>query len=260
MNTKSEDNFEEEIEDKSGSKKKSKGRRRYRSISRTGMTVRLFNGSKMYIEKMVRELRFSDPNFATEAAAVRHYVNVGIAAETATSDLRNSLDNTIVKKSIKDGLRYELKSHSNHIENLINALKDFAAESNQLFNDISKRTELIESKVESGFENIEASVDSVLNLLKSNFSINEESLRNIIVLRTITYVFLLGHKTGKIAPGKENLVNWNRMIVLAHKKANELSMGEVKALASDVMEASIIQKMAREIFLQVNSLPEAKIE
>lgn len=253
-------NFREDIGENNDTKKKGKGRRRFRSISRTGMTVRLFNGSKMYIEKMVKELRFTDPNFATEAAAVRHYVNIGIAAETATSDLRNSLDNTIIKRSITDSVRSELKSHSNHIENLINAFKEFTAENSQISNEIARRTEAIEGRVENGFESVAVGFDSILNLLKDSLSVSEESLRNIIVLRTVTYVLLLGHKTGKIEPGRENLVKWQNIINLAHEKANHLSLREVEMLGADTFETTVIQGMASAIFREIRSLPEPQME
>lgn len=230
-------------------KKAKRGRRSFRSVSKTNSTSRLLNGSKMHIEKMVRELKYKDPNFASESAAIRHYVNVGIAAETATSDLRNSLDNSIIQRSIKNNLREELKSHSNHVENLIKAFKEFSEESSNLFRDVSRRTEVIETKLDAGNE-------AILELLKSMSITGEQSFRNLIVLRSVIYVFLLGHKTGKIEPGKENLLKWNLLINLAHHKANALSLDEVKLLSGDVMESQIIRNMASEIFKEVSRLPQ----
>jgi hypothetical protein len=82
-------------------KKQGVGKIRFRSISRTTTPVRLLNGDKSHIEKMVKELKGLDGNFANQIAAVRHYVHIGIAAETASTDLRNSLGNTIVKNQLK---------------------------------------------------------------------------------------------------------------------------------------------------------------
>jgi hypothetical protein len=244
-------NIKEEIEEETAGKKSKRGRRRFREISRVNLTVRLLNGSKMHIERMVRELKRTDPNFATESAAVRHYVNVGIAAETATSDLRNSLNNNIVKRSQKEAVRAELIPLDNKVENLINEFKKFSEENGNLFRDISRRTELIETKLEAGNE-------AILNLLKSIDITSEESFRNLIVLRSIFYVFLLGHKAGRIEPGKENLQKWNYIINLAHQKANALSLDEIKMLSGEVMESEIIRKMASEIFQAVMALPQPK--
>lgn len=74
------------------------------------------------------------------------------------------------------------------------------------------------------------------------------TLPDWIVLQRVFFVFLLGHKTGKIESGKENIVKWSRMINLAHEKANELSIKEFKLLSSEGLEAGTIQNMAQEIF------------
>lgn len=92
--------IKEEEKPKTAQKPK-RGRRKMPSISRTNVSTRLFNGSKMHIARMVKDYRFTDPNFNSEAAAVRHYVHIGIAAETATSDVRHSLQNTVVKTVCK---------------------------------------------------------------------------------------------------------------------------------------------------------------
>jgi len=244
-------NIKEEIEEEPTGKKSRRGRRRFREISRVNLTVRLLNGSKMHIERMVRELKRTDPNFATESAAVRHYVNVGIAAETATTDLRNSLDNNIVKRSQKEAVRAELLPLDNKVENLINEFKKFSEENGNLFRDISKRSESIETKLDAGNE-------AILSLLKSIDITSEESFRNVIVLRSVFYVLLLGHKTGRIESGKENLVKWDFIINMAHQRANELSLNEIKMLSGDRIESEIIRNMASEIFKAVARLPEPR--
>jgi hypothetical protein len=242
-------NIKEEPEEEPTGKKSKRGRRRFREISRINMTVRLLNGDKIHVEKMVRELKYKDPNFATESAAVRHYVHLGVIAETATTDLRGSLTNNIVKRSQKDAVRAELLPLDNKVENLVNAFKEFSEENSNLFKDVSRRTEVIETKLDAGNE-------AILGLLKSMNITGEQSFRNLIVLRSIIYVFFLGHKTGRIEPGKENLQKWHQMINLAHQKANALSLNEIKMLTGDVMEADVIRKMASEIFKEVLRLPQ----
>ena len=218
----------------------------------------------MHISKMIKELGKDDKKFENPAAAIRHYVHLGIAAETATSDLRNSLDNTIVKQSQKEAVRNELKPLSEIIEKLINTIKESKEENSQFFTDVAKRTEIIETKIERANENIAAAIEqgnnSILEMMKSVLLTGEQTLRNLIVLRSIIYVFALGHKTGKIEPGKENLIKWNNLIALAHHRANQLSIAEVKMLSSEVLEAHIIQEMASDIFRQINSLPQPEFE
>jgi len=224
---------------------------RFRSISKTNNTVRLFVGDKMHIKEMVKEFKRDDPRFETEATAIRYFVHLGIAAQSATENLRNSLDNTIVKNSIKDAVRQELSFHSNHIENLQNMVKDSVQRNKENFADIARRTEIIETKLNGGINELKALFESFINT-------GAISLRNIIVLRTIIYVYLLGIKTGKLETGAENLGKWTTMITYAHQRANELSLEEIKLLSIDVMETKIIQKMATDVFIKVSSLPAPK--
>ena len=228
----------------------------FKTVSKTSHYTKLLVGDKMHITNMIKEFKTTDARFADMSAAIRYYVHVGIAAETATSDIRNSLDNTIVKASQKEAVRKELIPLDNKIENLITAIRETAAENSSFFTDVARRTEIVEAKLDRNIERIDNGFDSVINFLKGMLITGEQTLRNLIVLRSIIYVFFLGHKTGRIEPGKENVTKWTRMISLAHEKANEFSITEVKMLSSEVLETTTIQKMAREIFKEVNSLPE----
>ena len=49
------------------------------------------------------------------------------------------------------------------------------------------------------------------------------------------------------------------MINLAHEKANKLSVKEIKMLSSEALEATVIQKMAGDIFREVVAMPEPVI-
>lgn len=218
-------------------------------VSKISNFTKLFVGDKNHIGKMVREFKMTDKRFETEAAAVRYYVHLGIVSEAATEDLSNSLNHSIVKNSISTAVEKELSKHSAHIEKLQNLVEDSIAKNEGNFNDIAIRTTSIETKLDAGFE-------TVINLLKSLLKTGEQTLRNLIVLRSIFYVFFLGHQTGRIEPGKENLQKWNRMINLAHQKANALSVDEIKMLSGDVMETDVIRKMASEIFKEVIALPQ----
>lgn len=218
-------------------------------VSKISNYTKLFVGDKNHIGKMVREFRTTDKRFETEAAAVRYYVHLGVVSEAATEDLSNSLNHSIVKNSIAAAVEKELSKHSAHIEKLQNLVEDSIAKNEGNFNDIAIRTTSIEIRLDTGFE-------PVINLLKSLLKTGEQTLRNLIVLRSIFYVFFLGHQTGRIEPGKENLQKWNRMINLVHQKANALSLDEIKMLSGDRMETEIIRNMASEIFREVLRLPQ----
>lgn len=220
-------------------KKETRGRKRFRAISKISVSVKLFNGSKRHIEMMVRDLKSSDPNFANASAAIRHYVFLGISAETATTDLRNSLDNSIVRKSQKAAVRDELKPLNGNIDLMLETMKNFTEENARLFNDVAKRTADIESKLDAGIEKI---------LLTG-----EQSFKNIAVLRSLFYIFLLGIQTGKIDTGKDNLAQWNNIVRLAHEKAGEFADRELRELSTGRMESEVIKNLTLQIFTHVKN-------
>ncbi|HLM59636.1 MAG TPA: hypothetical protein VK308_02420 [Pyrinomonadaceae bacterium] len=225
---------------------------KYKNVSRTNNTVHLYVGDKMHIKEMVKEFKKDDPRFSTESSAIRYYVHLGISTQRTTEDLKGNLDNAIIKKAIETAVRAELKFHSEHIEKLQNIVESFEQTTGGNFADLVKRTTIIEDKLDRGFE-------SVINALKNILTTGENALRNLIVLRSILYVFLLGHKTGRIEPGKENIIKWQRIIKRAHEHANKLSVIEVKNLTNEMVEAQVIERISADIFREVLSLPEAKI-
>ncbi|MBA2620683.1 MAG: hypothetical protein H0U87_05730 [Acidobacteria bacterium] len=193
---------------------------------------------------MVREFRNSDPIFSSIASAVRHYVHVGISAESASTDLRWTLDYSPIKKAQKDAVREELKPHSGNIKNLEVKIDALMLQSGQLFNDLTKRTENIEAKLDAGFED-------AINRLEKLLTTGDHSLKNIVVLRSLFYIFLLGIQTGKINTGKDNLTQWNTIVRTAHKKADEFAAEELRHLTSEKMESDVIKNLTLEIFSAV---------
>ncbi len=228
--------------------KKTIGRRRYRAISKDNVNVKLFNGSKRHIETMVREFRNSDPAFASIASATRHYVHVGISAEAASTDLRWTLDYSPIKKAQKDAVREELKPHSGNIKNLEKKIEEMMLETGQLFRDLTTRTDNIEAKLDTGFEETAARLEKILLT-------GDHSFRNIAILRSLFYIFLLGIQTGKIDQGAENLAQWESLVRVAHQTAHALGSDELRKLAPDKMENELIESLTYKIFRQVRATP-----
>jgi len=235
-----------------------------KKISKEPANTRLFSKDSEHIKKLVKRNRYTDKRFDSSSSAIRYYVELGIAAENPVEDAGKSLDQKVINLSQRDALREELNPLTNAVENLFGAIKTLGVDQADYFTDSATHLNRIEAHLERGIKEISrqliTSLESIYAQLDGSGKTGEETLRNLIVLRSVFYVFLLGHKTGKIEPGKENLVKWNRMINLAHEKANELSMKEVKMLSSEALEAVTIQNMAQEIFRQVNALPEPKTE
>ncbi len=235
---------------------------RFRSVSRTTNTVKLLIGDKMHIKQMVKEFKSTDERFKNETNAIRYFVHLGISAQQATENLQNSLDNTIVKNSIKEAVRKEISFHSAHIEKLQTITENLIKENEANFTEIARRTDAIEDLISAEGQTLLKTLNAGFlmseDALRTNehaLQTSEHSLRNLIVLRSIFYVFLLGHRTGKIAPGEEDLIKWNKIIILAHEKANQLSLKEIKMVSADVLESTVIQQMANEIYKEIRALP-----
>lgn len=235
---------------------------RKRSISRTNNTVRLFVKDKMHIKQMVEEFKKTDPRYDNEATAIRYFVHLGISAQQATENLRNSLDNTIVKHSIKQGLQDELKTHTESLDKLVKTVNDLSEKTDINHRDLAKRQTDVESKLETLTEGVFDAV-GLLKLLQSSIGLNsQETLRNVIVLRTILYVFLLGYQTERILPDKDkkNAYYWAELIRIAHERANELSINEVQRLSAQDLEANVIVKMAEQIFKEILSMQQPQFK
>lgn len=236
-----------------------------KKISKEPAGTKLFLKDSEHIKKLVKKYRYTDKRFESSSAAIRYYVELGIAAENPVENSAEDLKHKIVLSSQKNIVDEQLVPLTEAIEILFERMKIFDKNQTDYFTDSATHLNRIEAHLERGIKDISrqllvTSLESIYAQFDGSGKIGEETLRNLIVLRTVFYVFLLGHKTGKTESVKENIVKWSRMINLAHEKANELSMNEVKMLSSEVLEGAIIQNMAREIFRQVNALPAAKTE
>ena len=239
-----------------------------KKISKETTATRLFSKDSDHIKKLVRKNRFTDKRFENNSAAIRYYVELGIAAEnSAEYPVKNTdknLDREIINSEQEDVVREDLIPLTNTVENLFGAIKILGANQAEYFTNSATQLSRIETHLERGIKEISRQLITSLESIYAQFDQSEktgnETLRNLIVLRSVFYIFLLGHKTGKIEPGRENIGKWNQVIKLAHEKANGLSIKEVKMLSSAVLEANTIQSMAAEIFRQVNALPEPKTE
>ena len=231
-----------------------------KKISKEPAGTKLFSKDSEHIKKMVKKRGVTDKRFDSNSSAIRYYVELGIAAENSPEDAGESLDQMIINSSQKNVLGEELISLTNAVGNLFAAIKTLGVNQADHFTESAAHLNRIEAHLERGIKEISrqliTSLESIYTQLDRGNKTGDETLRNLIVLRSVFYVFLLGHKMGRIEPGKENLVKWDRIISLAHEKANQLSVKEIQLLANDALESTVIQKMAGDIFREVASLPE----
>lgn len=230
-----------------------------KKISNETAATKLFSEDYQHIKKLVKKKRFTDKRFESNSAAIRYYVELGIAAENPVEDEGKNLDQEVINFSQRDALRDELIPLTVALENLFGAVKTLSVNQADYFSNSAAHLHRIEAHLERGIKEISrqlvTSLESIYSQLDENGKTGDETLRHLIVLRSIFYIFLLGYQTGKIEPGTDNLEKWNSIIDLAHKKANELSLDEVKSLTAENAESKVVQRMANEIFEATRKLP-----
>lgn len=223
----------------------------YKQVSKITNATRLFVYDKKYISRMVAELKSSDPKYATESTAIRTLVHIGIAAQTGSENLRNSLDDTIIRKSLEKTVRTELVLHTNHLEILENKIDALIAKNKSTFGDIANQTTRSERNLAAGIEAVGKTSASALRF-------TEEILRNLLVLRSMFYIFFLGYKTGRI---KEDYIGkWIDVIRIAHAKGNELSIGEIEIASTSPVESKVVEDLTEKIFKEIYKMPKPESE
>lgn len=214
-------------------------------------SVRLFHTDNLHLTKKVKEFRFDDKRFENNGAALRYYVHLGIAAEKRTATA-NSLDDTIIKTSQKEVITDSLLPVKTSIDDLINVMKAFEKKQEQYFTESLKDNDKLARKFESSNELHENNHKEILDQLNRAGSINQEALRNAIILRSIMSVFLLGYKTGRITP--DDRTSWEKLVPFVIKKAQELSTEEIQAVAEGERENAIVAKLANDLWKHIKDI------
>jgi len=170
-----------------------------RAISRINQYTRLFQKDNLFVEKKVRELRYDDKRFESNAAAIRYYVHVGIAAEDRVK-AANSLDDQIIKASQKEVVVDSLMPLKKSIDGLINAMERFEEKQTNHFVSQSRETDVLARRIEGGFaalsKYLTENVGAISERLKTIVKTNSDTLRGIVMLRSMIYVMLLGYSNG----------------------------------------------------------------
>ena len=209
---------------------------------------------------MVRELKLKDKNFETESAALRHYASVGIAAETATSDLRNSLDNTIVKKSIKQAAHDEITLLKKDLEEAVDLIRKSAQKNTEDFADLARRTDFIESKVERVLEASkimprepapeEASSPSAAKIAAPQKA--RQDARQTVILKSIFNAFYIAQTDDRIPATENGYMRWaNALNKETHDRVNALPPKELMSYANPAIEPEKLRAFAKQIVNQV---------
>ena len=219
-----------------------------RAISKSNSSSRLFTKDEHYLKNKVKTLKFTDPNFRDNSSAIRYYVQIGIASERRV-EAANSLDDKIIKSSQQEVVREELNPLKKSIDSLINVIERMNDNQNKNTQEVLKSQELTNLKLDSINDQLSQHLLPLLKLITKSEFLNMQSLRNIIILRSVLFVFLMAHRTERINPDK--IKDWQKIIKFAHVKAEELTDEELKHIESNTFETSIVEDLATQLFSEL---------
>ncbi len=150
----------------------------------------------------VRDVRFKD-----RSAALAHYVHLGIAAEKQV-EAANSLGDRIIRESQREVVIDSLRPLKEAIDKLTVTMTGFGELQASSLSETTRVTRGIQ--------------EGVIHLAARS----RRELENIIIIRSVLFVFLLGIRTNRIQPDERT--PWDKLIAFAHEKARELAVEETK--------------------------------
>jgi hypothetical protein len=221
---------------------------RKKKISKRSSYTRLLIEDRKYLDEQILEHRGRDKNFENLNSVIRYYVHIGIAATLQTDQIEHTLDNAIVKRSQKNAVRDELKPLTNNIKNLYDAIEHLVVRNDNYFGQLIESSKIVEDVVKQRLESFENVMEKVLMTMQTGSGTERESLRNIIVLRSLFYLFLIGHKLGRMESGVEDIKNWQIVVINAHKQANLLSDEELDLMEGGKIDEKVIMNFTAELF------------
>lgn len=220
-------------------------------ISKENLPSRLFEKDLNHVKRKVKESGYADTRFKDKSSTIHYYVRLGIGTETRT-ETANNLDDKIIKASQKEVVIESLLPVKNSIDGLTNVMQEFKEKQDAHFTEANRKTDILMRRIENLNEQINGQLGDILKQIMTTGKVSEESLRNVIVPRSIHYVFLFGYKAGRIEPSDN--AQWTKLVSFAHQKAQQLSLEELQHLAEGTLNAKMVEKLTNEMFTILNTL------
>lgn len=214
-------------------------------ISKENLPSKLYERDLNHIKRKVATDGKTDTRFKDKSSTIRYYVHIGIVNEKRV-ETAHTLDDKIIKASQEEVVSKSLSPLKKSIDDLITVMKNFETNQTEFFTESARQNEYLTRRIEGLNEMINSTLGDLIRQLLHNGRVSEETLRNVIILRSIQFVFLLGYKTGRIDP--QERAPWDKLVKFAHQKAAALSLEELHALAEGKVDSATIEQLASEMF------------
>lgn len=207
------------------------------TISKTVNSARLYAKDQVHINRMVKELKLSDPKFANNTSAIRHYVRLGIASENRVEHA-HSLDGKIVRETQKDVIRETLVPLKDSLDTLLVVMQHFENRQENFLSSISKQYELLQREISGLSEKNNSTNDN---------KYTEEILRCVYILRAIMTVYVLAYNQNRHKSAGQT--DWQNVMKTLYAKANDIALKEINNLSTDSLENELIDRLARDFWI-----------
>ena len=212
-----------------------------RRISGTSFPAKLYVGDLRHIRRTKDDRGATRGTFASISGIIRHYVHLGINAEKSLDDDRYTIKDRLVRESFTTLIRDEAKPTTEKINNVEKTIKELADQLESIRNDSTNAYLKIERKLEEKFDGFENASGETIPADKNQPNIFEEmTLKNLIILRSILYIFLLAFHNKANPTEKDGSGIWFNIIKIAHEDAAQLSKGELEKLNESDLEEYIL--------------------
>ena len=195
----------------------------------------LFLTDERFIKEKLKEGLFDEKGKPlTMSSIIRKYVHLGLINEKNTQHAEYSLRDKVVRKSL-------FRLMDEFMSPMQTAINEFREENKALKNVIR---ELLDKKKSDAFE-LQMSINSLREDLLLEFGnistdkYSELSFKNLVILRTVFYVFLLGYHHKKIPPHSSAEDAWIEIVKIVHNKAGEMSLEELAGKDTEGLEKEI---------------------
>lgn len=210
-------------------------KRKIKRVSKTGIKTYLNLSDERFLkEKLKENLLDEKGKHYTMSSIIRKYVHLGLINEKNTQHAQYSLRDQVVRKSL---FRLMDEFHE-PMQNMLTLIREENAELKKGLEAVIANNDKHGFILQNEIANLKVDLLASFDQIKDD-KYSELAFKNILILRTVFYVFLLAYHH-KVIPNKlEAEKAWIKIVKVVHRKAGELSMNELVIKDTKALEYEI---------------------
>lgn len=222
-------------------------RRKYTAISKSPTPARLLNRDRLHIEKQVRKLKPTDPNFASESAAIRHYVALGIEAEKTAGQSPKLIAKEPAQNSLNETARDDIAELKKIAENAIELMQNFEHRTGGNFAAIVEQNRMLKDMLEDELEHRHQAAKNDVEQARLSKPAKFSPQKKILSLEIVFEAIHKTRFTHRIEPELKKFIDWGHHLKrIADEKIDGLSEQELIGVLNVFKESAQRETIKRE--------------